>query len=191
MMQRNSKRVAKIGTWLTAIFFILAVGTLSSLWAQQPQIPTLQVCNPTKVTGLAMVKIDSRKDTSNDGTFKVAIDSNNPIVCDVKGYPAGSLKIKDIRLTDSAITGDITVTSIEQVTTTGKHTPTVYLNGRCKAKGLKGGRFWMMLVDNKKKSGNVTPDIIGFLVLDKTGKRMAYGTGPVVEGNIIVQDTSF
>jgi hypothetical protein len=46
-----------------------------------------------------------------------------------------------------------------------------------------------MLIDNKKPSGSGTPDIISFLVFDKTGKRMAYGTGPVVEGDIDIAST--
>jgi hypothetical protein len=77
-----------------------AVGfTMSGyLMAQQPRIPTLQVCNKTLVKG------------------------------------------------------DIYITFIEQVTTTGKHTPTVYLNGRCKVKSEGGEfkvcRFWMMIADN-------------------------------------------
>jgi len=188
-MERGLTRGAKIGAWLTAISFLLVIGVFSSLWAQQPQIPTLQVCNPTKVTGKAYVKIDSRKDAAHNGTFSVIIDPNNPIRCDASGYPAGSFKIVGLSMSDSALQGDIAVTSIEQVTTTGKHTPTVYLNGRCKAEKLEGGRIWMMLVDNKKPKDKGTPDIISFLIFDKTGKRMAYGTGPVVEGDITVEGT--
>jgi hypothetical protein len=35
-----------------------------------------------------------------------------------------------------------------------------------------------------------TPDIVSFLIFDGAGKRMAYGTGPVVDGDLEVTDTS-
>ena len=169
----------------------MGVGAFSSLWAQQPQIPTLQVCNPTKVTGQGTVKIQSRQAGGFNGSFTVTIDPQNPIVNDVGGYPAGKLKIINVSMADSDIQGEITVTSIQQVTTTGKYSPTVFLNGRCKAEKLEGGRIWIMLADNKRAGREGTPDIISFLVFDKTGKRMAYGTGPVVEGDITVEGTGF
>lgn len=200
-MQRRGQNSLKISALVTAISFLLIIGAFSSIFAQQPQIPTLQVCNPTTVksTDKVLVRIDSRKDLSHDGTFVVSIDPQNPIGVDANGYPVGKLKITSINMSDSAIQGDITVTGIDQVTTTGKHTPTTYLSGRCKADKLEGGgRIWMMFVDNNKVvkieppyRTQRTPDIISFLVFDKNGKRMAYGTGPVVSGDIIIEGTGF
>jgi hypothetical protein len=51
-----------------------------------------------------------------------------------------------------------------------------------------------MFADNAKSSVTPapvqhTPDIISFLVIDKTGKRIAYGTGPVTTGNVDVSPT--
>ena len=47
-----------------------------------------------------------------------------------------------------------------------------------------------MIADNKRKDEEEgTPDIIGFLVVDKDGRRVAYGTGPVAAGDIDVADT--
>ena len=172
-------------------FCILPLGGVDSARAQQPQIPTLQVCNPTKVEGRAIVKIDSRSDATHSGVFKIVAE----VKCDPNGlpYPDGALTI-DIDMSDSIIQGTVTGVSFGQLTSTGKHTPTAYLNGRCKAAGaqgeIRGCRFWMIAADNSK-NGKGTPDVVGFLVFDGTGARVAYGTGPVVKGDIHVTPSSF
>lgn len=155
--------------------------------AQQPQIPTLQVCNQTVARGRGVVKIESRADSLHSGVFSVEID----LKCDPNGdgYPAGTLKISDISMSDSSVQGTVLATAFEQVTTTGKHTPTLYLNGRCKAEKVNGCRFWMLIADNKRNDAQGTPDIISFLVFDGAGKRVAYGTGPVIRGDVTVQPT--
>lgn len=167
----------------------LLFGTWIAVSAQQPQIPTLQVCNPSKVQGSAAVKIVSRSDASHTGTFKIRID----LVCDPQGptgYPTGTVAILGISMSDSSIQGDITNMVIEQMTSTGKHSPTVYLSGRCKAANVSGCRFWLTLADNKKANQTGTPDVVGFLVFNAAGQRVAYGTGPVVDGDIVVVPTS-
>ena len=160
---------------------MLLLYALTYVNAQQPQIPTLQVCNLTKVEGKAAVKISGQSDAMHAGVFKVAIE----VKCDPTGmpYPDGVLEI-GIDMSDSQIQGSVNAISFEQLTSTGKHTPTAYLTGRCKSQQYEGCRFWIMFADNKKKQG--TPDIIGFLIFDGQGKRVAYGTGPVVEGDISV-----
>lgn len=162
--------------------FIVLSGAFISLFAQQVQIPTLQVCNQSKLGGKATVFIAARKDISHSGTFTVS----GRIACSSPGYPVGNLAITGISMSDSSIQGTVTVTSLEQVTSTGKDTPTLYLNGRCKAERIEGCRFWMMVADNKNANEKVTPDIISFLVLDGKGNRMAYGTGPVMRGDMSV-----
>ena len=162
------------------------------LQAQQPQIPTLQVCNPTLVTGSGLVKIVKRQDVGHSGTFQVEVE----IKCDVAGYPTGVLKISNLSMTDSIVQGVITATLIEQVTTTGKDTPTAYMNGRCNAQAVAGAapipcRFWIMFADNKVPTAPATADVVGFLVFDGNGKRIAYGTGPLLQGDIKVAPTSF
>ena len=163
---------------------ILLSGAFTLLRAQQPQIPTLQVCNKTQVEGKALVKIASRSDAVHKGTFTILIK----LGCDPAGtgYPVGTLEIVKLSMSDSLVQGVITAVSFEQVTSTGKHTPTVYLNGRCKVEKASGCRFWLMIADNKKPNAKGTPDVVSFLVLDGSGKRVAYGTGPVVEGDIEV-----
>ena len=162
----------------------LLLSLFAPLQAQQPQIPTLQVCNQTLVTGAGLVKIVSR------GSFKVEVE----IKCDVSGYPTGVVKISSLVMNDSIVQGQINSTLIEQATTTGKNSPTAYINGRCTAQTAAGAaptpcRFWILFADNKVPSVPQTPDVVSFLVFNGDGKRIAYGTGPVVEGDIKVGPT--
>jgi len=46
-----------------------------------------------------------------------------------------------------------------------------------------------MIADNKKAAVPGTPDVVSFLVFDGTGKRVAYGTGPLAEGDLTVAPT--
>jgi hypothetical protein len=169
----------------TAVFSALVLAAGTAL-AQQPQIPTLQVCNATAAHGEGGVKIASRADGSHSGTFRVRLE----VKCDpADGYPAGTLTIAAISMSDSAVQGTITSTSFEQMTSTGKHTPTFYVNGRCKAEGVRGCRYWLMIANNKKAGVAGTPDVVSFLVFDGTGKRVAYGTGPLADGDLEVAAT--
>jgi hypothetical protein len=156
----------------------------TSVFAQQPQIPTVQVCNGSRVEGGGMVKLDRRSDAQHQGTFQLKV----LVKCGVPGYPAGGFDLK-VDMSDSLVQGIIRATTVEQLTSTGKHTPAAYLNGRCDAEGVKGCRYWLMLSDNGKP-GDRPPDVIGFLVLNGDGKRVAYGTGPLVDGDIFVEATS-
>ena len=184
---------------MKSLLLLFAASAL--LTAQVPQIPTLQVCNLTpnmtvRSNPAAKVTILSRKDATHTGTFTVTVQ----LTCDNNGYPVGSLSISGISMTDSTALGTITATTFEQLTSTGRDTPTAYLNGRCTlpaAAGtvLTGCHYWIMFADNAKPTSITpapppsTPDIISFLVIDKTGKRIAYGTGPVTTGNIDVTAT--
>jgi hypothetical protein len=167
---------------------LLLAGAALPVRAQQPQIPTLQVCNDTSAKGRGVVKIDSRADAQHQGTFEIAVE----LKCDPKtpGYPAGSIQLSNISMSDSTLQGSIVATSIEQMTSTGKHTPTLYVNGRCKAEGVVGCRFWLMIADNRPTPEKGTPDIVGFLVFNGTGQRVAYGSGPVVKGDLQVAPTA-
>jgi len=175
-------------TFAAAAFLLMLLLAAVSASAQQPQIPTLQVCNKTLATGKATVKINSRSDSLHSGVFALEIE----VKCDPSGdgYPLGTVKFSGISMSDSTIQGTIAATTLEQVTTTGKHTPTLYLNGRCKAENVNGCRFWLLVADNKRDNVDGTPDVISFLVFDGTGKRVAYGTGPVIRGDVTVQSTS-
>jgi hypothetical protein len=174
----------------TGIFVLSALSTLalaSAAVAQQPQIPTLQVCNKTAASGDAGVKIVSRSDVLHSGTFRVRLE----VKCDsADGYPAGSLTLYGISMSDSIVQGTLTATTFEQVTSTGKHTPTIYINGRCRADGIDGCRYWLMIADNQKDGAQATPDVVSFLVFNGIGQRIAYGTGPVSDGDLDVAATS-
>ena len=174
---------------LTMALCIAVSGAFATVQAQQPQIPTCQVCNPTEVKGNAYVKIASRSDATHNGSFSITIEAK----CTPPGYPLLTSLTIVVDMTDSIVTGPIVCTTINQMTSTGKDSPTVYLNGRCKAEKLRGGRFWLMIADNQHQTepANGTPDVVGFLVMDGFGKRVAYGTGPVVEGDIFVAPSSY
>lgn len=166
--------------------FLLTL-TAAPAGAQQPQIPTLQVCNQTTAQGQGLVRISSRDDAVTTGSFQVTIN----LRCDPQGtpYPVGEFRLLGISMSDSSVQGNVVSTTVEQITTTGKHTPTVFLSGRCQAQNVPGCRFWAMVVDNKP-AGAGTPDVVSFLIFNGSGERVAYGTGPVVQGNIEVGDTS-
>jgi hypothetical protein len=165
------------------------------LFAQVPQIPTLQVCNGTTAGGSGTVQILSRASGALTGKVTVSIDMG----CNVNGtgYPSGAFSLTNISFTDSS-TSSVTATTVEQYTTTGTATPTLYANGRCNAVGVTGGQvpchWWLTIADNRKPPSPTTPpgtpDVVGFLVVDKLGKRITYGTGPLVTGDINILPTS-
>lgn len=152
-------------------------------------IPAFHVSDISKVKGLGDVFIASRKDAASSGVFTVRIAVHfDPAVDD---YPSGSLTIK-ADLSDS-LHATFTATSIELINSYGKHNPTVYLTGRCAADVVgsspppKGLRYWVMLADNKGTDTTTgTPDVTGFAIHDRTGARIAYGTGPLKSGDFTV-----
>ena len=170
------------GMLSSAVGMVLLAGLFHGALAQQVQVPTLQVCNETTVAGKANVRIMSRSDTTHTGSFDIAVE----LSCKPSGYPGGSLSLNRISMSDSSAGATITATTFEQVTSIGKHTPTAFINGRCKAAEINGCRFWLMIADNKGLDREGTPDIVSFLVVDGTGRRVAYGTGPVLKGDIKV-----
>lgn len=156
--------------------------------AQQVQIPTLQVCNTGTVTASALVRIESRIDALNTGS--VALKGKISCAPSLGAvYPTGIMSLLSLSMSDSALAGDINLVTFEQFTSSGKHTPHVWVNGRCEAKGVKGCHYWLMMVDNTNGQNGKTPDIVSFLVLNEAGKRVAYGTGPVIEGDIKIAPT--
>ncbi len=175
---------------LLALFCALAATAALPAVAQEavsPQIPPLQVCNKTAIKGDATVVIAARALGGHTGTFRVAGEAGCP---DKNGYASGSIKIDSINMSDSTILGTIAFTSIEQLTSTGTDTPTAYLKGRCTADEKPGFSCWLMIADNSRApKEKPTPSVIGFLVFDRNGKRVAYGTGPVAKGAINVVPT--
>lgn len=173
----------------------LAAAHAQAPQGSQPQIPSLQVCNQTLARGAGQVKIASRADAFHSGTFVVRV----ALKCDLagSGYPTGALALTSLSMSDSIVQGTIVATTFEQVTSTGKHTPTIYVNGRCAVTSastaeapISGCRYWLMIADNGRLSGQAgTPDVVSFLAFNGLGTRIAYGTGPLVKGDITVAPT--
>ena len=170
---------------------ILLFGASSYVYAQQLPIPQLQACNNQLVQGKATGTIASRRgrDPNHTGEFTVTVE----VKCR-KGKIQDSpyhLEIDAFTLSDTEVKNRIAVDRFDQLTSVGAATtPTIFLNGTCKVmrEDVPGCRFWLMLVDNGQNNTEA-PDIIGFLVIDGTGKRITYGTGTVTGGDIrIVED---
>jgi hypothetical protein len=155
------------------------------------QISNFHVCDKSKIVGSGRVALlPNRKDGIHSGIFSVKVDvAFDPAVND---YPAGAVRI-DVDLSDS-FTGSADATSIEQVNSFGKHTPTSVITGRCKVNLQDAGaapvgcRFWLLIANNKTSSQQGTADVVGFVIYDRNGNRVAYGTGPL-EGDIVVSPT--
>jgi hypothetical protein len=152
-------------------------------------IPNLHASTVSRAKGSGKVIISRRKDTVNSGlfSFKLAVKFDSVI----DNYPKGSLEITT-DLTDS-LKGVFTATSIEMINSFGKHNPSIFLTGRCDVKSSeqleipKGCKYWVILSGHKKANDNGgSPDIIGFEVHDRNGNLIAYGTGPVISGDIVV-----
>ncbi|SRR5260370_23950991 len=106
-----------------ASIILLAAGVAA--YAQIPEIPTLQVCNGTTANGTGLVQLTARKDIANNGTFEVRLQ----VGCDPNsGFPTGGVSA-NFSLSDSSIK-DMRSLSIDQLTTTGKHTPTMHRERR-------------------------------------------------------------
>lgn len=155
-------------------------------------IPAFHVSDASKVDGSGDVFIASRMVGASSGVFTVKLSVHfDPLGVD--DYPTGAVLIKT-DLSDSA-KGTFNATSIELINSYGKDNPTVYLTGRCSAEPAAGGpaprglRYWLMIADNKKATTDThgTPDVVGFAIHDRTGARIAYGTGPLKSGDFTVK----
>ena len=151
-------------------------------------IPALHVSSKSQAKGDATVFISRRKDAAHSGEFEIKISVGfDPVTMD---YPTGNFTIKT-NLSDS-VKGIFTSTTIELINSFGKHTPTIFLTGKCTLKlsediaRPKGCRYWLMIADNRGVEGKGTPDIVGFAIHDRLGNRVAYGTGAVIKGDIMV-----
>lgn len=148
-------------------------------------VSDLNTSTNSKVKGAAAILIQSRKDPNHSGTFNINVSVKFDSAVD--DYPTGTIKI-NVDLSDSA-KAKVTSTFIEQINSFGKHNPTTILTGRCKVALQEGTnetlgcKYWIIIADNKSEDQNGTPDIVGFVVIDRSGNRIAYGIGPVIKGN--------
>ena len=192
-------RVIATGLAAAALLGFAPAQAQVSIAGPQVQIPSLQVCNKSALTASkALIGVERRMPGGYAGTATL----QGRVLCDPiagNGYPSGALGLYGVDMNDNSIPqgADIVFTSQEQVTSSGRATPTIWINGRCEVrKGTQvltefnGCRYWLMATDNKdpqQTATGKTPDIVSFMVFGKLGRRIAYGTGPVVEGDLVVQ----
>jgi hypothetical protein len=193
------------------ILGLLAAVSLPTM-AQEPQIPTLQVCDLTNpATGMPvavtvastaalLVHIPSRVPGGFTGNVTVNVSAS----CDPNtGFPVGALTLSALSMNDT-LPGLLSISSvhIDQITSTGTVNPTAYMSGQCLAQTQSAPgtvatvpcHFWILFVSGAANSTNGIPgpDIVSFLVFANTstagakaGTRIAYATGPVTSGGTI------
>jgi hypothetical protein len=153
-------------------------------------IPALHNSSRSGAKGSAIISIPRRADAAHAGKFTIkGAVSFDP---SVDPYPTGAFRIQ-ADLSDS-LKATFSTTSVELINSFGKHTPSIFLTGRCNVRVNEevkqppvGCRYWIMIVDNKKENNEKdTPDIVSFAITDNNGNRVAYGTGPVVSGDMNV-----
>lgn len=155
------------------------------------QIPNLHTSNPTRAEFKTLVHIARRKDAAHAGTF--TLQGNFQFDPATDDYPSGQFTLK-VDLSDSE-QGVFVTKDVQQLNTTGKHTPTLFATGKCNFDGtagakVRGCRYWLLLAENRPSGREGTPDIVSFLIFDRKGARVAYGTGPVAQGNVTIGPTS-
>ncbi len=182
------------------VFFAVILSVFGlSVFSQAPDLPTLQVGGPVKVTlpkeQPAVVIIPPQTSAPFSGTVTITkLDLGCYPYAATDPYPKGVLAFT-VDLSDTTIGGkfDVTVTAPIQLTYVGTVAPTAFLSAMCdiqSEKFIKGklikGYLWMEISDNHEKSaGKPSEDIVSFVILDPLGKRIAYGTG-AVKGKIDV-----
>lgn len=72
--------------------------------------------------------IGSRSDAERPGVFGIVLE----VKCHPRpGHPRGKVELIELNMTDSWVHGTIVATTIDQVTSTGGHSPMAFLSGRC------------------------------------------------------------
>jgi len=149
--------------------------------------PDLHLSTKSAVKGGGKIEILSRADATHNGTAGIEISAAfDPAA---GAYPAGTFTLK-VSWVDSA-KGAVQSTTIEQMNSWGRQTPTVVLTGRCTFEAepgevkAEGCRYWLLIANNRQTDKG-TPDVVSVLVFDRTGARLVYGTGPLVSGDINV-----
>ncbi len=144
-------------------------------------IPAFLRSVSNRIKGDGKIFIPSRKDAVSSGMFDIslAIQFGRRANDELRG----SILLKaDLR---NSLKATFTATSIELIHAHHNHEQAVYLTGSCNATTENppdGLRYWVKVAyDHYKKDA---PECVGFVVHDKKGNRVAYGTGPLVSGSI-------
>ncbi len=144
-------------------------------------IPTFLRPATNRIKGDGKIFIPTRKEEVSSVMFEFSMAI--PLVKRANDELGGSILVKaDLR---DSLKATFTATSIELINAHHNHEQAVYLTGNCKATTENppdGLRYWVKVAyDQYKKDA---PECVGFVVHDKNGNRVAYGTGPLVSGNI-------
>jgi hypothetical protein len=170
---------------------VLAAACLTDIGvsAQPLTLPPMEACRRgTGASGLTGGIWESRRDAQHSGQFRVTMD----LSCDddTSHVRVSNLEIHAQELADSDPSIDRVISvdhdGVVQLFSIGQAmTPTVFVSGPCLGGGRNGCQFWLMLVDNGRDRSKGS-HLVAFLVTDKSGKRLAYGAGPVLEGDLSI-----
>lgn len=150
--------------------------------------PDLHISTKSAVSGGGNIEITGRADAAHTGIAVLKIKASFDPSADL--YPTGAFSLK-VSWSDSP-KGLVKSTTIEQMNSWGKHSPTVVLTGRCAfspepdEKKADGCRYWLLIANNQPANGKGTADMVSILVFDRAGNRVIYGTGPIVSGDLDV-----
>jgi hypothetical protein len=169
--------------------FVLGTACVTSIGvgAQPITLPDLEECRNTHVDGLTSGTWESRRDAQHSGRFQVTMD----LGCsgDTAEVRVSNLEIHAQELADNdpGIDQVISADGAVRLFSIGEAmTPIMFISGACRGGGPNGCQFWLMLADNGSDRAKA-PDLVAFLVSDRSGKRLAYGTGPIQQGDISIQ----
>jgi hypothetical protein len=149
-------------------------------------LPAMQDCRNTHVAGLTGGVWESRRDAQHSGRFQVTMDlgcSGDASEVQVRNLEIHAQELAD---NDAGIERVISDDGVVRLVSIGPAmTPTAFVSGPCRGGGPNGCQFWLMLVDNGSDLAKA-PDLVAFLVSDRSGKRLAYGVGPILQGDLSI-----
>lgn len=175
---KHKKATSLIVKSMNKILLNLTLSSLLSLVNAQ-FLPGPQLCNPTNVTGAAQGRVEGH------GHFSLILD----ISCDPDNkdtaFPQGSLSLS-VETNDPQFKGDLVATVIEGARTIGHVAPMAIISGQCELKNVRGCRFWLFMADNDHDKAG-TADIISFLILDASGREIAYASAPAESSSLSIK----
>lgn len=142
-------------------------------------LPSPQLCNPTNVSGSASGRVEGH------GHFELTLDITcNPDNKD-SAFPQGSLTLF-VKTNDPQFEGNLVATTIEGARTIGHVAPMAIVSGQCEVENVRGCRFWLFMADNDHDKAG-TSDTISFLILDSSGREIAYASAPATDSTISIK----
>jgi len=175
---KSNRIIGQVFRLCAFVALVLLAGPLYPLGLEVPEISGCS--DALGAADKAVVKIPARADAQHpSGSFVIT----GKVSCTPPRYAGGQMSIT-IDMSDSSIKGTVNLATVDYVVATGKHTPTMSLSGKCKSEIVNGCRYWLILTDNAKPGAKF--DVAGFLIVDGNGARMAYGSGVLASGEIMI-----